>query len=82
MVNRISQYLDTVSEVCKNLNKDEIVTIYQIICQAADADGKIYICGNGGSASTASHFQSDLNHAFSISCNKMPAVCLFCTLKG
>ena len=76
MVNRITQYLDTVSEVCKHLNKDEILTIYQIIRQAADADGKIYICGNGGSASTASHFQSDLNHAFSISCNKMPAVCL------
>lgn len=76
MVNRITQYLDTVSEVCKNINKNEITNIYQIICQTADANGRIYICGNGGSASTASHFQSDLNHSFSISCNKMPAVCL------
>lgn len=76
MVNKIAQYLDTVSEVCKNLNKDEVAAIYQIICQAADEGGNIYICGNGGSASTASHFQSDLNHAFSASRHTMPAVCL------
>ncbi len=76
MVNRITQYFNTVSEVCKNLNEDEIVTIYKILCQIAERNGKIYLCGNGGSASTASHFQSDLNHAFSISCHKMPAVCL------
>lgn len=40
--------------------KDIIEKIIEILIQARDAGKKIYTMGNGGSASTASHFVSDL----------------------
>ncbi len=73
---RITQYLDTVINTCQHIDHDKVAEIFHILCQTADANGKIYICGNGGSALTASHFQSDLNQAFAISRQIMPAVCL------
>ncbi len=72
----IDNYIETVIDSCKNINYCEICDIYDILLRTNDAGGKIYICGNGGSASTASHFQTDLNKAFSIAKETMPAVCL------
>ncbi len=40
--------------------KDVIEKIIKILIQARDKGNKIYTMGNGGSASTASHFVSDL----------------------
>ena len=72
----IEQYLQTVIKSCGLIRQDEIAAIYHVLLKAARNRGKIYLCGNGGSSSTASHFQSDLNRAFAISCQTMPAVCL------
>lgn len=72
----IKNYLRMVMETCDCIDYNEIITIYEVLVRTNDAGGKIYICGNGGSASTASHFQTDLNKAFSIVRNTMPAVCL------
>ena len=72
----ISSYIDKVIESCKLINHDEIINIYDVLIETVNAGGKIYICGNGGSASTASHFQTDLNNAFSIVSQTMPAICL------
>lgn len=72
----IKNYLRMVMETCDCIDYSEIITIYEVLVRTNDAGGKIYICGNGGSASTASHFQTDLNKAFSIVRNTMPAVCL------
>lgn len=70
------EYIDTVVEYCNRINCHEITDIYDVLVRTDDNGGKIYICGNGGSASTASHFQTDLNKAFSIAKGTMPAVCL------
>ena len=35
--------------------------IVDVLCRARDAGKRIYVMGNGGSASTASHFVNDLN---------------------
>lgn len=60
---KIIQYLDN-SISCLNLLKKEIVTIekiFQIISEARDKNKRIFLIGNGGSSSTASHFVCDLN---------------------
>lgn len=72
----IKNYLRMVMETCDSIDYNEIITIYNILIRTNDSGGKIYICGNGGSASTASHFQTDLNKAFSMVSHTMPAVCL------
>lgn len=72
----ISDYIEHVVNACRCINHSEITRIYRMLIKAVERNGKIYICGNGGSASTASHFQTDLNKAFSISKNIMPAICL------
>ena len=72
----IEQYLHTVIKSCGQIHQDEIAEIYHVLLKVARNKGNIYLCGNGGSSSTASHFQSDLNRAFAISCQTMPAVCL------
>lgn len=72
----IINYFDCLSKCCNNIKHSEIIKIYELLIRTVDADGKIFICGNGGSASTASHFQVDLNNAFSIARDKMPAYCL------
>ena len=72
----IKNYIKTVIDICNHINYSEVIDIYNILVRTNDVGGKIYICGNGGSASTASHFQADLNKAFSIAKNTMPAICL------
>lgn len=72
----IKNYIKTVIDFCKCINYCEITDIYDILIKTNDIDGKIFICGNGGSASTASHFKTDLNKAFSIAKETMPAICL------
>ena len=72
----IKQYLHTLLRGCELIRPNEITAIYHALLKTTQAKGRIYLCGNGGSSSTASHFQSDLNRAFASSRNVMPAVCL------
>lgn len=72
----VDQYLQTVIKSCGLIHQDEILAIYHILLKAARSKGNIYLCGNGGSATTASHFQTDLNSAFASSYQMMPAICL------
>lgn len=72
----IEQYLQTFLRGCELIRPNEISAIYRALLKTTQTQGKIYLCGNGGSSSTASHFQSDLNSAFAMSHNIMPAVCL------
>jgi D-sedoheptulose 7-phosphate isomerase len=61
---RSVKYLDEVAKTLEHMEKDlpfraeEIVSALVI---ARDSGKRVYICGNGGSASTASHMASDLN---------------------
>lgn len=72
----IKNYIETVIDSCKRINHCEITDIYDILVKINNVGGKIFICGNGGSASTASHFKTDFNKAFSIAKKTMPAICL------
>lgn len=72
----INNYIKTVNEACKKINYCEITNIYNILVKTIDIGGKIFICGNGGSAAIASHFATDLNKACSTSKKTIPAICL------
>ncbi|EFL50649.1 GHMP kinase [Solidesulfovibrio fructosivorans JJ]] len=54
-------YLLGMRAVVSRLDKDKIGRIADMIWQAREEDRQIFIMGNGGSASTASHFCSDLS---------------------
>jgi len=61
----IEAYLNKEIEVLKSLDVESIDAVMGAIAEAYFAGGNIYIFGNGGSASTASHFQNDFNKGIS-----------------
>lgn len=61
----IKEYYEREIKVINNLNLEEINDAMNLIYKTYKNDGTIYICGNGGSASTASHFQNDFNKGIS-----------------
>lgn len=61
----IQNYLDREIEIIKKLDVEQINTAMQEIERAYQAEGNIYIFGNGGSASTASHYANDFNKGIS-----------------
>lgn len=63
--NAIKEYYEREIRVINNLNLDEINEAMNAIYETYKNQGTIYICGNGGSASTASHFQNDFNKGIS-----------------
>lgn len=64
----IEKYLETEKETLENLPKEDINRVINIL-ETARLNGKrIFICGNGGSASTASHYVCDFNK--SVSCRQ------------
>jgi len=73
----IKKYYERERQVIESLNYDEINDAMNAIYETYQNGGNIYICGNGGSASTASHFQNDFNKGISEYVdNKFRFVCL------
>ena len=73
----INQYFDSVSTTLNNLNKSDVTTFVQLLLEAYHNNKTIYIFGNGGSASTASHFCGDLIKGVSYGLTKrFRAICL------
>lgn len=56
----INQYLGQMSEVLGQLPKADIDAAIELLFNAWSAGGTVFIAGNGGSSSTASHFACDL----------------------
>lgn len=56
----ILEYFDKIKQLLDLVDIDEIENIALIIRNAAEQNAKIYVIGNGGSASTAAHFVNDL----------------------
>ena len=56
----INKYLDETSEIVKNIDANEADKFINILFGAWKNNKKILTCGNGGSASNASHFAGDL----------------------
>ncbi len=57
----IRTYLEGVDAVAKNVSKADIEAVIGVLHEAWKNDRAVYVCGNGGSASTATHFAADLN---------------------
>lgn len=63
--NAIQEYYEREIECIKRFNLDEINEAMNVILDTYTKGGTIYVCGNGGSASTASHMQNDFNKGIS-----------------
>ncbi|NTU78931.1 MAG: SIS domain-containing protein [Chloroflexales bacterium] len=60
MTHELLQYVDQVAETLRTLPQEELKAIADALWETYLRDGTIIVCGNGGSAATASHFACDL----------------------
>lgn len=65
LTNQIETYLSTLKGTLDSLNRDEISRFAEVLEDAYRRGATIFVCGNGGSASTASHFACDINKGVS-----------------
>ena len=56
----ISEYFSTGVKLLTQIPNEEVMALAIAINQARKTGGTVYIAGNGGSASTASHFATDI----------------------
>jgi D-sedoheptulose 7-phosphate isomerase len=54
-------YLEYLREVLSSLDMEAIGSFIGVLLEARERGARIFFCGNGGSASTASHFANDLS---------------------
>lgn len=66
----ITNYYNKLTEAIEILNKDDVNKILNVLITARDEGRQVFIMGNGGSASTASHFVCDFNKGVSYGCDK------------
>jgi len=58
---QVETYLTELQQTVANLPAELIDQIIAVLLEAAYSGHKVFICGNGGSASTATHFACDLS---------------------
>jgi D-sedoheptulose 7-phosphate isomerase len=58
---RTDEYLTEVSQIAGGLDRAAIDKAIEILYDAWKGDNQIFVIGNGGSASTSTHFACDLN---------------------
>ena len=56
----VTDYLHGIGALVARLPQDQIAQVAEALRDIHRADGVVYVCGNGGSAATASHFALDL----------------------
>lgn len=62
---QIRNYIEMEKKVLDSLSAKDISKVMNILENARLKGKRIFICGNGGSASTASHFECDFNKGIS-----------------
>lgn len=62
---QIKRYIEMEKQVLDSLSAEDISSVMNILENARLKGKRIFICGNGGSASTASHFECDFNKGVS-----------------
>lgn len=62
---QLQKYLQREITVIKSLDLEEINRIMNVLENARLTEKKLFICGNGGSAATASHYCCDFNKGLS-----------------
>jgi len=60
-IDKITEYRDMEVKVLNALDIDSINTVLNVLEEARKSHRHIFICGNGGSAATASHYAGDFN---------------------
>lgn len=64
---KLEKYRTMELETLKNLDLNSVNTVLNVL-EAARTEGRhIFICGNGGSAATASHYAGDFNKGVNVS---------------
>lgn len=58
---RTDEYLKEVAQIAGNLDRKSVDGATRILYDAWRRDGQVFVIGNGGSASTATHLACDLN---------------------
>lgn len=61
----IKDYIGLEIQVLQQLDVEKINAALNLLNETRIKKGRIYICGNGGSSATASHFQNDFNKGVS-----------------
>lgn len=56
----LEDYRKQVIEVFLKVKQEDVVNLIRLLESARAEDRQIFVCGNGGSAATASHFATDL----------------------
>ncbi len=69
-IEQIKNYLDKLINTIQRIDKEEIDNCAKLILQAYEREKHIFLIGNGGSASTASHFACDINKGVSYGLEK------------
>lgn len=64
---RIGEYLELEKKILDSLSVEDINQVMNILEKARLSGKRIFTCGNGGSASTASHMGADFNKGVSYS---------------
>lgn len=73
----VTNYLAAHSSLAQQLDTDDFQKGINMVCAAFDSGKKILTCGNGGSASTASHYITDWNKMVNLATGrKFRGVCL------
>jgi D-sedoheptulose 7-phosphate isomerase len=73
----ISEYFEELKQTIDKIDREQINTVINKLLEVRERRGMIYIFGNGGSASTASHFVNDFNKGVSEDLeNRFKFICL------
>lgn len=73
----LKDYLNKLVDLFSTINYTEFEEFIKELTEAYQRKSNIFICGNGGSASTASHFACDINKGVSFGQNKrFRVICL------
>nr|WP_321234167.1 SIS domain-containing protein [uncultured Psychroserpens sp.] len=70
MKTQIKNYIEDLTETLGNLDIGAIENCANVLLKAYEKGNQIFICGNGGSAATASHFACDINKGVSYGLHK------------
>jgi D-sedoheptulose 7-phosphate isomerase len=59
-VDFVEEYLRTSTDVLRRISTHETAALIELLAAARAARRRLFVCGNGGSAATASHFAAGL----------------------
>lgn len=62
-----ARYLQGVYDLIATLDQSALPQVIELLLEARQRGQHIFVCGNGGSAATASHFVNDLNKGANVS---------------